>query len=105
MKLHMEAISKEIPEGKHAVLVMDGALWHQESLDQNNVTILKLPPYSPELNPMEQVWQVMKQRWLSNRCYESYESIVNASCEAWNMISRATEKLKSLTQRDWSIFI
>lgn len=55
MALHMEEISKAVPEGRHAVVVMDGALWHQPSLDQDNVTMLKLPPYSPELNPAEQV--------------------------------------------------
>ncbi|PKG93537.1 IS630 family transposase, partial [Psychrobacter sp. Sarcosine-02u-2] len=43
------------PKGRHAVVVMDGALWHQPSLNQANVTMLKLPPYSPELNPSERV--------------------------------------------------
>nr|WP_241879203.1 hypothetical protein [Psychrobacter sp. PraFG1]UNK05931.1 hypothetical protein MN210_04095 [Psychrobacter sp. PraFG1] len=44
MGLHMEEISKAVPEGRHAVVVMDGALWHQPSLDKDNVTMLKLPP-------------------------------------------------------------
>ena len=46
-----------MPVGRHALVVLDGALWHQESYNLPNVTILKLPPYSPELNPIEQVWQ------------------------------------------------
>ena len=50
MLLHMQEISKAVPKGRHAVVVMDGALWHQPSLNQANVTMLKLPPYSPELN-------------------------------------------------------
>ncbi|WP_289051731.1 transposase, partial [uncultured Psychrobacter sp.] len=49
MLLHMQEISKAVPKGRHAVVVMDGALWHQPSLNQANVTMLKLPPYSPEL--------------------------------------------------------
>lgn len=57
MKLHLQEISKAVPQGRHAVLVVDGAVWHQESHSLPNVTILKLPPYSPELNPVEQVWQ------------------------------------------------
>lgn len=101
MAMHMKAISKQVSEGKHAVVVMDGALWHQPSLNQDNVTLLKLPPYSPELNPIEQVWQVIKQRWLSNRCYESYEAIVDASCYAWNKLCEQTEMLTSLTYRNW----
>ncbi|MGP5298038.1 transposase, partial [Psychrobacter faecalis] len=65
MLLHMQEISKAVPKGRHAVVVMDGALWHQPSLNQANVTTLKLPPYSPELNPSERVWQYLKQNELS----------------------------------------
>ena len=53
MKAHMQAISDAVPEGRHALVIMDGAGWHQETLDLPNVTLLKLPPYSPELNPCE----------------------------------------------------
>ena len=56
MKAHMQAISDAVPKGRHALVIMDGAGWHQESLDLHNVTLLKLPPYSPELNPCEQIW-------------------------------------------------
>ena len=45
-----------------------------------NISLLPLPPYSPELNPMEQVWQQLRQRWLANRCYANYEAIVDATC-------------------------
>lgn len=102
MLLHMQAISKAVPEGRHAVVVMDGALWHQPSLDQSNVTMLKLPPYSPELNPSENVWQYLKQNELSNRCYEDYESIVDAACCAWNKLLEQPERIRSLTTRNWA---
>ncbi|UNK06511.2 IS630 family transposase [Psychrobacter raelei] len=101
MGLHMEEISKAVPEGRHAVVVMDGALWHQPSLDKDNVTMLKLPPYSPELNPAEQVWQYLKQHWLSNRCFESYDVIVDAACDAWNALCNETNLIRSITQREW----
>lgn len=103
MKLHLQEISKAVPEGRHAVLVVDGALWHQESDSLPNVTILKLPPYSPELNPIEQVWQYVKQHWLSNRCFENYERIVEATCEAWLKFTEQTTIVKSLTARNWAI--
>lgn len=99
MALHMEEISKHVSKDKHAIVVMDGALWHQESLNLANVTLLKLPPYSPELNPMEQVWQMMKQRYLSNRCYKDANAIIDACCEAWQGICESTSVMQSLTQR------
>lgn len=102
MLLHMQEISKAVPEGRHAVVVMDGALWHQPSLNLHNVTMLKLPPYSPELNPSENVWQYLKQNELSNRCYESYESIVDAACCAWNKLLEQPERIRSLTTRTWA---
>jgi len=57
MKEHLKLISKRTPSDRHAVIIADGAAWHQEYLaDQfENITIIKLPPYSPELNPIEQV--------------------------------------------------
>ena len=84
MKLHLEAISSQVPEGRHAFVVVDGASWHQEDLNLSNVTLLKLPPYSPQLNPVERIWEWLKQKWLSNRSYKNYKEIVDACCEAWN---------------------
>ncbi len=101
MNLHIEEISKEVTKGKHAVVIMDGAAWHQPDLNQDNVTILKLPPYSPELNPIEQVWQYIKQHWISNRCFKIFDEIVNVACSAWVRMSEQVEKLKSITSRTW----
>ncbi|QRQ80737.1 IS630 family transposase [Paralysiella testudinis] len=103
MQLHMQHISKEVPEGRHAVVVMDGALWHQADLNLHNVTMLKLPPYSPELNPSEQIWQYLKQHDLSNRCFDGYDAIVDAACVAWNRLRVQLELIRSITSRAWSI--
>lgn len=56
---HLKLISSATTFGRHALVIMDGAGWHQQDLtdDFDNLTLLKLPPYSPELNPIEQVWQ------------------------------------------------
>lgn len=98
----MQEISKYVPKGRHAIVVMDGARWHQPNLNQDNVTMIKLPPYSPELNPVEQVWQYIKQHWLSNRCYDSYEHIVDAACHAWNELANQAQQIQSITKRDWA---
>jgi transposase len=102
MKLHMEEISKNVPEGRHALVIVDGAGWHQKYLNLENVTQLKLPPYSPELNPVEQIWQWLKQKWLSNRVYDSYEHIVDASCDAWNKMVTIPGIINSICSRDWA---
>ena len=80
MKAHMQVISDAVPKGCHALVIMDGAGWHQENLDLHNVTLLKLPPYSPELNPCEEVWRYLKEHFLSNRCFTDYEVILAAMC-------------------------
>ena len=103
MRLHLEEISKVVPTGRHAVVVMDGAGWHQPSLNLANVSILKLPAYSPELNPVEQVWQWLKSRYLSNRCYNSYDQIIEAICHAWCCFAEQPDLIKSIGTRDWAM--
>jgi transposase len=77
MALHLEEISLAIPPGHHALLVLDQAGWHTTKKLPRfpNVSLLLLPPGSPELNPAEQVWQQLRDRSLANRCYDSYEEI------------------------------
>ena len=96
MKLHLDAVSKAIPEGRHALMGVDGAGWHQERLNLPNITLLRLPPYSPELNPCEQVWRYLKDRCLSNRCYKHYDAILDAiwACRI-NHFSTSTTQTRS----------
>ena len=104
MKKHLEQISKKTSPNRHAVVIMDGAGWHKESLlaEIDNVSIIKLPPYSPELNPVEQVWSWLRQHHLANRCFEGYESIVEACSEAWNDFISDTQRVIDMCFRDWS---
>ena len=75
MRKHLSLISKRTLSERHAVIIVDGASWHQEYLGDEfeNLTIIKLPPYSPELNPIEQVWQWLRQNELANRCFKGYD--------------------------------
>lgn len=104
MQLHIDAISAQIPEGRHALLIVDGAGWHSDKLTCHNITLLKLPPYSPELNPVEQIWQELKQKWLSNRAYTNYEGIVDACCKAWNHFAEDSDWITRLCSRQWANF-
>ncbi|NOR71936.1 MAG: IS630 family transposase [Methylomarinum sp.] len=84
MQYHLDVISSSVTEDKHAVLIVDKAAWHLTGKLEmpKNISIVPLPPYSPELNPVEQVWQQLRQRDLANRCYKDYKHIVEVCCEA-----------------------
>ena len=69
---------------------------------QNNITLLHLPPYSPELNPVENVWAYLRSNTLSNRIYESYDAIVDACCNAWNWFANQPERITTIGTRDWA---
>lgn len=103
MKLHLQQISKATPEGKHAVVVMDGAGWHTQELadELENLSLIKIPPYSPELNPIEQVWQWLRQNKLANRCFTGYEDIVDSCSDAWNSFIESSNRVTKLCSRDW----
>lgn len=83
---------------EHAVMVLDRAGWHgaHDLRVPTNVTLVPLPPYSPELNPVERVWLYLRERNLSHRLLDSYDAIVDAVCAAWNQLP--PERLKSLTR-------
>jgi transposase len=104
MALHLEAISQAVPPGRHALLILDQAGWHTTlKLPQlPNLSLLRLPAGSPELNPAEQVWQQLRDRSLANRCYESYEQIIDACCDAWNKFTQIPGAIRSLCSRNWA---
>jgi transposase len=104
MQLHLDEVSLHIPVKKHAVVIMDRASWHKSKAlkTPDNISILYLPPYSPELNPQEAVWRVLKDRFFHNRSYESAEEISEISCQAWNSWISNPENIFSLCHRTWA---
>jgi hypothetical protein len=76
MAEHLAEISRQVDRGAHAVLVCDGAGWHQpgEPLPiPSNISLLPLPPYAPELNPIETLWEYLRGNHLSTRLWNSYQ--------------------------------
>jgi transposase len=67
--------------------------------------LLLLPPYSPELNPAENIWQFLRQNWLANRVFDTYEGIVDACCDAWNKLMDEPGRISSIAQRDWALSV
>jgi transposase len=104
MNAHLEEISVMVAPGAHAVLILDQAGWHVSNalVVPENITLLPLPPRSPELNPVENVWQYIRENWLSNRVFTSYDNIVDHCCEAWNELIDRPWKIISIGMRDWA---
>jgi transposase len=88
MALHLEEISQTVTPGAHAVVLLDQAGWHlSDKLDiPGNITLLPLPPKSPKLNPVENIWQFMRDNWLSNHVFRSYDDILVVD-QPWTIMS------------------
>ena len=101
MNVHLAEISRSVTHGDHAVLVLDQAGWHTSPKLRipENISLLPLPPYAPELNPVEQVWAYLRANFLGHRIWNSYNAIVGACCDAWNKLMSTPERLTSITRR------
>lgn len=104
MQKHLEEIAKQIEPGNHGVIVFDQAAWHMTKKLKlpKNISLLPLPAASPELNPTEQVWQVLRDRYLGNRCFNSYEHILESCCDAWNIFTSTPGAIQKLCSRTWA---
>jgi transposase len=105
MNLHLAEISRRVSPGAHAVVTLDGAGWHQSGgrlKVPSNISLLILPPYSPELNPQENIWHYMRQNYLANSVFETYDAIVDVCCDAWNKLTAQPGRIASIATRDWA---
>ncbi len=105
MQHHLDEISANVAPGAHAILVLDQAGWHTTGKlkKPDNITFLPLPPRSPELNPAENVWAYLRQRWLSNRIFDDYDAILDAVCDAWNALIAEPDRIQSIGSRLWPL--
>lgn len=104
MTAHLAEISAMVAPGAHAVVILDQAGWHMSKalVVPDNITLMPLPPRSPELNPVENVWQYLRDNWLSNRVFRSYDDILALCCDAWNRLIDRPWKIISIGLRDWA---
>jgi transposase len=104
MNLHLEEISQAVAKGAHAVVLLDQAGWHQSRrlVVPPNITLMPLPAKAPELNPVENVWQFMRENWLSNRIFTSYSNILDHCCDAWNRLIDQPWRIISIGLREWA---
>ena len=104
MNLHLAEIAKAVAPGARAVLLLDQAGWHLSSglIVPPNITLIPLPAKCPELNPQENIWQFMRDNWLSNRIFLNYDDIVDHCCDAWNKLRNQPWRVMSIGLRDWA---
>jgi transposase len=104
MALHLAELSLAVAPGAHALVLLDQAGWHvsKKLPVPDNITLLSLPPKSPELNPVENIWQFMRDNWLSNRVFNSYDGILGHCCCAWNKLIDMPWKIMSIGVREWA---
>ena len=104
MQLHLDEIATKVAPNAHAILLLDQAGWHGAKALQvpQNISLLPLPPRSPELNPQENIWQFMRQNWLSNRVFKSFDDILDHCCYAWNTLIAQPWKILAIARRDWA---
>jgi transposase len=104
MNLHLAEIATAVAPGCYAVLLVDQAGWHMSDrlVVPINITIFLPPPKCPELSPVENIRQFMRDNWLSNRLFKSYNDIVDHCCDAWNKLVDQPWKIMSIGLRDWA---
>jgi hypothetical protein len=105
MNHHLKEIAIQVAIGAHALLVCDGAGWHQPGerlIVPHNITLMPLPPYAPELNPMENVWDYLRGNTLSRLVWDSHDAILTACEKAWNFIANDPERITSIGSRAWA---
>ncbi len=104
MNAHLEEISKAVAPQAHAIVVCDRAGWHLSANKLNlpdNISLLPLPAYAPELNPMENVWEYLRKNKLAITTWQTYDEVVDDCCNAWNFFANDTDAVTRITKRQY----
>ena len=103
MQIYLDKLSATIAVDEHLLLVLDQAGWHgaNDLKLPANITLVPLPPRSPELNPVERLWLYLKERFLSHRLLDDYDAIVDAACSAWQRLISEPGRITSLCSYPW----
>ena len=104
MNAHLAEIAKTVRPGAHAILVLDGAGWHSAKALRipQNITLMRLPPYAPELNSIENVWAYLRANKLAISVFDTHDQIVDRCCDAWNFFANDKKAVRSITAREYA---
>jgi transposase len=99
MRALLDRFAATLPEGVHAALLLDQAGWHtaEDIAVPPNVSLVRLPPYSPNLNPAERIWLYLRERFLSHRLFADLDAILDGCSDAWNRLCAEPGRVASLT--------
>ncbi len=103
MNIQLSDLSQQVGSDVQVLLILDQAGWHSSRglRVPDNITLLPLPPYSPELNPIELIWRYLRQHYLSNRQYRDHHALFEAGGAAWNTLGDQPDKIKSICLFPW----
>ena len=104
LALHLVEISQQVCPDAHAAVVFDGAGYHiaKDLAVPENITLIRLPPRAPELNPMENVWEYLRGNRLAITVFEDYDDILDKTCGAWTFFAADPDRVASITTRSWA---
>ncbi len=104
MNVFLGELSKQYADDD-IVLVCDGAPWHKSSamVTPENITIVNIPPYTPEMNPIEQIWRELRTQGFKNEVFQTLEKVVDRLCQIINNLT--AETISSITLRSWILNI
>jgi transposase len=104
MQKHIDEIGHAVTPGAHALIILDRAGWHTTGKLKlpDNLTLVPLPPACPELNSAENIWQYLRQTYLSNRVFQTYTAILDACQDAWLKLLAEAGRIASIATRDWA---
>ena len=104
MQVFLDEIAIRYPAEK-ILMVLDGAGWHRsgELKLPDNLKLLPLPPYSPELNPVENIWDELKEKFFTNRVFDSHEALEQQLFTGLRHIEQNNEKNRSIAAWPWII--
>ena len=104
MQKHVDEISRAVAPGAHGLILFDQAGWHttQKLKIPKNLTMMRLPPACPELNAAENIWQYLRQNYLSNRVFKDHSAILDACQNAWRRLLNEPGRIASIATRDWA---
>ncbi len=102
MNIFLEEVSRRHPD-EHILMFMDQAAWHKSQTlrTPSNIELAFMPPYSPDLNPQEQIWDELREKFFANRLFPTMEAVIEQAMIGLQYIEKAAEAIKSLTMRRW----
>ena len=100
MNLFLQKLSEAYPDD-YILLVCDGAAWHKAKalIIPENIRLLFIPPATPEMNPIEQIWKEIRKRGFRNEIFQTLDKVIDRLCDTICSLSRSA--IQSITGRNW----